>query len=849
VKPSTQAGIDIGILNDETEELEVYSDTADNRSWVTIQLKEEGYELLNKTPGGINYLVVSDIGDYASLQDGERNLSDTQYITFESPTPPRAPEVETIVRQSPEQYKITFSQSLREPLTTDNIIFEYLQNGSYPLNGELPVTLDDEETKSVRLSQLSAKVYLLELNADWTVIRNTPVSGISYYNALNNRVRITVQSIPNVAPIVNKFGTPLADTPSRKPEFTLTMDAGAGASPYVDKIEYTAVSDEHANGLVTINMNEPVQINVNDSAHPEFSTIPLSPNITQLNTGKLYGTLDYDATQYTYITSGDKRSAIDPPRFYFVKLDADGNPTGTTILGNPKAVDEEDKVITVEPERPLTETGRWRMTYEAISDDHGNTNASDSVDFDVLSEEQPSTSPYVVWATVYDNIYVDKGGRAELNDVVYIQYSEPMDVSTFLPYGYYVNDYPINVGSAGANINNESPSLVRITLPYNFLYDPVNGSDPRAVNSNPFRPKENHTITVPASAKDLDGNTLTGPTLLGATYTHNDDLTIIEPHVPALVNANSWSTALGSRIDIAYLENAVTYAYRIFDQSLNRDVYVSTVKTIEPILPFYDASGWQTGAPSLGEYYRYQVYQDAPLHFYSPSRSFGRINLEAPNTTAVVVDAEVGGAGVYINAQNAAEITLTAPVGGDVEIHNRISTATVTSIITIDEVGGNVTIDAKAADVTVNGDVNGDITITSDLGKNIWIHGDVPNGTLTINAPKATVHLLPGADRTNVTADEIVLIDVNQTTLVVGKDFTISKLIIDARLDHKFIIKYSGEISAMEIQGLGDEIEVWIQSNDTPAQIAAAQKKFDDLVANTTKPSSRILKLATKSSL
>jgi hypothetical protein len=799
-----------------------------------------------------------------------------QYLEFVTPDPYEAPQVLSVVKQSPEQYKITFDQSLRNSLDPSNVTFEYLVNGSYPIGGGLQVVGQEETDKTVYLTRLNGKQYLLELNADWTVIRDTPNTGISYYTAGNNEVRISIQSNPNHK-IENKFESEMQGRDTRRIGPIEYDGRYATDSPFVENILYTEpdLLNLHPNGLVTVNMNEPVQINVGT-----VKTVPLSPSTDQMDGAS---SVTYDVDANPYISAGDKSDAIPVSRFSFVRL-VNGAAVGVTIPGEVRTVDEEDKVITVEPADDLRDHGygSWMMSYAAVSDDVENTNTSGSVEFEVVPPEDTPTDdrPFVLWTTVYDNIYAYRtDGTPQLSDVVYIQYSKPMDGSAFLPYMYLVNDYPVNEINNGANIFKETDSLVKITFPYYFLTD-FTQSVNDAVNSQPYVPKDGHTVTVSPNVKDQYGNLLAGPNQLATTYTHNNNLATITPHVTALVNANTRIGAVGgfnNRKDIAYLDDAVTVA-------------ASYVKTIEPMRPYnlyyYDATtGNLNGTPALPA----NIAKTEPVTIYSREALDGG-TVVANATTSFTVDAEL--ASDFTLTANLAAITLNKPVTGDVILNSSngpsvavngdvtgdvtITAAEAASVNIVGDVTGDIaSIDADKANITISGDVtamtsvtidsdegakvvingdvtspittitaheakievngkvDGDATINSNNGTDVWIRGEV-TGVLTVNVPNATVHVLPGTNVAPGSTYDVVVEDVASGTLVIGADANIVNLTIGAGLDHAFTIKYLGEVTGvLTINSVGtpDNIKVLIQSNGSTVQEGLALAKFNALKA------------------
>jgi hypothetical protein len=180
-------------------------------------------------------------------------------------------------------------------------------------------------------------------------------------------------------------------------------------------------------------------------------------------------------------------------------------------------------------------------------------------------------------------------------------------------------------------------------------------------------------------------------------------------------------------------------------------------------------------------------------------------------------------------------VSITVPAAKKVDIKG-----TVDNNITIDATG------ATEAIITVEKNISGDLTITSD-GSEITIRGGVA-GSLSINAANADVYVLRGTNTTGIIASATIT-EIDNDTLTIGANVTIDVLNIAASLTHAFTINYSGTIKSLFINGTGTgDIAVKILSNGTATQETAASVKFDLLENATTGGGKNRLKFATASS-
>jgi hypothetical protein len=532
-------------------------------------------------------------------------------------------------------------------------------------------------------------------------------------------------------------------------------------------------------------------------------------------------------------------------------------------------VDPEDYTFVVEPAQAL-DAGTWSMTILSISDDVGNTTATQEINLEIAGAPAPSTNPYVVWADAHDNIYDLRDGQYQISDVVHIQYSKTMSVDVLQSSVYTINGNPLPHGvtitwEQGVEYDaNKFGDLVIIHLPFSFLGEDraifiTNSSKFTAAlypHLDPYEPVDHHTIDINPSVKDTTDVSLTGNYNLVTTY---DPDGLEQKHVIAYVNADSIpsNSVLESRDDIAPADLAAAsahvrdiaimlpyFASTGLSQSADPDVSI-TNSDPEPLVitPPVDADG---NLLPLGD-----VTVDA---FNAPSVTIdvpeikGNVDIDVAAAESVTIKADTINGTVDIDATAAESVTLDAKVTGAHAVSITVPEAK--SVDIKGAVDDDVTIDATGATdakITVEKNIGGDLTITSD-GTEIRITGGVA-GTLSINAANADVYVLKGTDTTGVIAAATIT-EIAGDTLTIGANVTIDALTVAATLVHAFTINYIGAIdNSLTIDGSGADITVKIQSNGTAAQEQTALDKFTALRNITSGSGATRLKFATATSL
>ncbi|MDR1204690.1 MAG: hypothetical protein LBL26_04300, partial [Peptococcaceae bacterium] len=778
-------GIAIGRRNDRGDVIPYTAGTAggspvDNRSYITIQLSSAGITRLLKPGGQENLIQASNVRDFAGLTDAA-NTATTQEFRFVTPEPP-GPPAPTFAMDSPEQFRITFDQQLLDPLTIDNVKFEQqvgVTSTGAPNYVEIDVVATPESiNQQVILTDASDPrrpntTYLLELAADWTVVKDlfveadgvygNPGGGtITYFTPNNNRVRVTVSSV-TANPIKNRYQVEMFPR-----EYTdvrvLSQDA---RSPYVaNEPVYDA-----ENNLIRVAMNEPVQMNTS------VKTLPLSPSGNQMKQSRV----EYTTRTDPYIADVVlKYNAIPVPTFHFV------NENGVDINGTVIAVAADDMSFDVRPAIPL-ESGHWQMTIESISDDIGNTIATEPVD--ILLEDEviaPTEAvPYVVWADAVDNIYDLQDNKYVIGDIVSIQYSQLMSNDVLVSSNYTVNGNPLPTGllitseTAYYDCEDCDPypttgigTLVTIHLSYDSLGNVDQEFAPNNKN-NPYKPMESNTLIINPKVTDNSGKTLE-PRNNAFTLTYHIDGIRNTPHVTAYYNTFRDTQDLrNSYTYLASLERALLPSHTVSPT----DDEFNYVRGVALITPFYDQWGRRidNNATAFENEINDYFGRAAGIEF----EGSGDFIFEVPADTTIGNNSSGNPTTLTINADNAVSVTVSENLtknGGILEIEAGAAESVVVNAavtgngtLTVEapeakaveingDVTGDVIIDAKKADVLITGDITGDLIINGIKSNTLYISAGVKISTLTLNV---------GATVENAGHIDTLIVDLNETADIV----------------------------------------------------------------------------------
>jgi hypothetical protein len=764
----------------------------DNRCWIDIELTVTGLGKLidnERYPGVKNLLEISNVRDFAGLTDSNGNTAQTQSFEFLSPNPPEAPKYE-VIQESVEQFRIRFDQPLTNFLVPANIDFRHqtgVTTAGDPIWTRIQVeTSNSDDRNIVSLTSISRSEYLLELNTDWTLIKNTyaedanPGGGTNTYHTNHqDKVKIAITSLP-ANKVQNVYGKTLTN-PEPEQSGTPVPTTERYANPHILRLREDAVSPEIlqignidydpetvinlATSTVSVKMDEPVQINASRSLQAAIRTTPLSPNVTQmagLSVGFTTTNLTDSSTKYLTSTTAFPYNGISPVICNFVR-EADN----TVIPGRIVSVDSDDFTFTVGPTSGLTRGEEWHLTIAAITDDVGNTAKTATIKIKLTGDPPVTHLPQIVWATANDNIYDFKDDLYIVGDEIHVQYNQEMSPTTVgrsqyysvngvaLPPGLSVSLDPDAIYAYETDGTPLRGTLATIHIPYYQLsgesqqpfitqllgWDPASPYDPYDPDK-PWKLDRRLTTLLTVDAKNI--TSMEGvPLNQGNPW--NDELTYrisntqpILPHVHAYVNSLVFDT---NRLDLASLDKALDSEF---------------VNHITPAVPFYtwQANVW-TPTTDLSN-----------INFTINYTNTGDFSFSAPIDSTTKAMKPVGD--VTITADNADTITVEAPIDGDLTINS----ITAKEVYITGLVSGTLTLDVPAAHIYLNSIevppgtggifiVNGfaNVVITAMAQSTLTISGDVAITTLTLHCG--------GTIESGGTIDTLV-IDTTQTVVLAG---------------------------------------------------------------------------------
>jgi hypothetical protein len=748
--PISQYGIDIGILDEETGEVVVYNDNTDNRAYVTIQLTRAGAERLLEPEGQTNLLQLNNAADFAGLWD-PFNVAGIQEFRFVTPPADPPPAVIKIDQHSNEQYQITFNQAITPgTLTPGNIVFEYWDPNK-PGNNKwerIDVRNDnamDPIDKQITLTPfpLDSKNYLLELDADWSVVKDE-----NYYLSNQNSVRIavysgTVDGVIYGPQIESRYGEPMVGRSSTTlGNFTLNRDA---TSPRVQNsplayVSHSITGNKYVNtrGYVEIEMSEPMQVNTQTSG-ADGKTRPLTPSTAQMANGGL--TFNTNLSNYITSPGHTKANATNPSTFTFDRHAPNNGGVLETVEGDVIWVDLTDRTIVVEPQKELG-AGNWTITIRSLSDDEGNSLDTPEYPLTIMQPETDPDIPEVVWVAVHDNIYDYRNGQYRIADLVYVQYSKNMSSDVTSISYYSVNKTRLPGGAIITKEDNvvydpdETPgTLITIHLPYSFLgedHEWFITSSPRFAaysTTDPYLPAEDWSVFIDGRLTDNSAAhlSLDGDYDVVSTYHPNS----VQGHVVAYVNADtdSLNTVLEpqNHKDIATMDDALASPFVKVAVPMTSTYYDSN-SAILGGTPFADLSGTINVASDSLTISSTEPVGDVNVNFTSGTAKSFIVN--APEVGAVIISGISGeGSTVSVTAE---EINGVVTITDDVETIN----------IKAEEINDDVTITGDAKSITIETDeITGDVNITQTVAAEpgtIVVEGDI-SGSVTINANAAEI--------------------------------------------------------------------------------------------------------------
>ncbi|MGM0369639.1 MAG: immunoglobulin-like domain-containing protein [Bacillota bacterium] len=446
--PSKNGTVNIKVENSNDEEL-------DGKTGDTVLINFENVAdrrefIANAENGGRDEhkIVVSGAGDWASVSD-DNNIVSTEGVNYDGIDINVDTEVE-LIKESPEQYLVRVDNAVN-PVKADDIELYY---GSEEYTGENGTAID---AKAV--TELQSGLFLVELTEDWTQIHDTDGTGDNYYDSVEDTITVEVAGLTNVweeeLDIADRVDTVelTEDTSSPytiNPEDKDNIRDGAGIE--VLTTEY----DDNINnaGQARITMNEPVQwkdrnkVYTSPNSTPSQSQDKKVPKIT---------------IQYVR-TDSDSDRTVDGE---IKELDNTLSPTAAKV---DIESDRRDYSAIIQPEEEL-ESGNWKLVARELSDDVGNTMATEVKKFSVEKTDDPvdpdpdpepeltinDIEAGLVKVEHHQKVDIKPyGEETRERDVVHIVYSKEMDIDEMTD----TENYSLNHTSLPAQDTNIVRGLV-----------------------------------------------------------------------------------------------------------------------------------------------------------------------------------------------------------------------------------------------------------------------------------------------------------------------------------------------------------------------------------------------------
>ncbi len=403
-----------------------YKDGDDTRHVVTIKVGKKRY----LTPG-THRISVSNVGDWASKTDRERNIVNTEGFDFVVPSNDLVPTFE-VTPQSPEQWLVTFNSPVAEVADTDTIttpnsdVFKSILRLQQYSGGswvDISDTDADRGKNPIRVSKINndKNQYIVEVTNDWTEVYDTIGTKTNYYN-YDLRLHMDANTIVNLA---NNKQNAAIDVPLTG-DIMKTPDT---VSPVIGEVVQAVDESGYTLESYNVTMSEPVKLSDGSGEANGANGEGLTPSQTQRQRA-----------------NADGRLGVPAPSAQFIS--ANNGQTVNGIIAEDGFIDAEDMTINIEPETQLS-AGEWRLVISSISDDYGNTASTVTSTINVTRET--ATSDFrVVWAAVSDSLsYNDAKGikSAVANDrgnYIFVKFNKPVTMTGNSTNAQVTGNYTIN---------------------------------------------------------------------------------------------------------------------------------------------------------------------------------------------------------------------------------------------------------------------------------------------------------------------------------------------------------------------------------------------------------------------
>jgi hypothetical protein len=391
----------------------------DKRHIVTIELGAGKY-----FASGNHSVQAANIGDWAMLSDNN-NIMNTQTLDFAIPVDNDAPSA-TVEVQSPEQWLVTYDKDVNESAAdfAQKIKLQRFNTTSSAWADDNVTSYNDEAVIGAKINdgnlditvrKIDSNKFLIETDYDWSKVHDKEATGKNYFN-YNYQLSIEADAVTNVANGKKNIAETLA--------LGGAMTSVDAQSPVIDaNIEQVDGTLGLAGVKVyEVTMSEPVKLNT--TANEEGATL------------------------------AQDQTTLPVPTAEFVKKDG-----SQTIAGkiDTSFVDDYETVIRAyavdtDGTTPIDlSAGEWTLIIRSISDDYGNTAASESKDFTVEGSVIVEGDFDILWAfadvdkfwKVEDLDEDDDGGENGIQDGIV------MDEDDDASYDYVVIKFNEAVATAG----------------------------------------------------------------------------------------------------------------------------------------------------------------------------------------------------------------------------------------------------------------------------------------------------------------------------------------------------------------------------------------------------------------